>query len=166
MVNGPSDAIGQGWSLGGSAQLVSDGQGGYFWVDGDGGVRDFQAGNGTTFESPPNDFGTLVQTAAGTFTYTSPEQVKSNFTTIDGQILLSSIVQPDGPTETFTYNSSGAPASVIMPGNWTTTFTYNSSGELAASAEPGSRTVTITHDSNDNLIAASLPDGSVITLHV
>ena len=65
VVNGPTDPIGQGWSLGGSAQLVSDGQGGYFWVDGNGGIRDFQAGNGTTFVSPPNDFGTLVKTAAG-----------------------------------------------------------------------------------------------------
>ncbi len=53
VVNGNSDPIGRGWSVGGTAQLVSDGQGGYLWVDGSGGTRDFEAGNGTTFVSPP-----------------------------------------------------------------------------------------------------------------
>ena len=129
-VNGSTDPLGRGWSLGGSAKLVPDGQGGYFWVDGDGGVRDLQAGAGNTFVSPPNDFGTLVQNAPGTFTYTDPQQDKSSFTTIGGQILLTSIVQPDGPTETFSYNASGAPTSVTVPGGSTATFNYDASGEL------------------------------------
>ncbi len=72
VVNGSTDPIGRGWSVGGTAQLIPDGNGGYFWVDGDGGTRDFQAGNGTTFVSPPNDFGTLVKNSNGTFTYTDP----------------------------------------------------------------------------------------------
>ena len=94
VANGPSDPYGQGWSVGGTAQLVPDGKGGFFWVDGDGGSRDFQAGNGTTFVSPPNDFGTLVKNGNGTFTYTDPQQVKWNF---NSQGQLTSIVQPDGP---------------------------------------------------------------------
>ncbi len=80
VVNGPTDPYGQGWSVGGTAKLVSDGKGGYFWVDGSGGSREFQAGNGTTFVSPPNDFGTLVKNGTGTYTYTDPQQVKWNFT--------------------------------------------------------------------------------------
>ena len=105
VVNGPTDPYGQGWSVGGTAKLVSDGKGGYFWVDGNGGSRDFQAGNGTTFVSPPNDFGTLVKNGNGTYTYTDPQQVKWNF---NSQGQLTSIVQPDGPSQTFTYNGSGA----------------------------------------------------------
>ncbi len=161
VVNGSSDPIGRGWSLGGSAQLYPDGQGGYFWISGSGGVRDFQAGGGSTFISPPNDLGTLVQTGTGTFTYTDPSQVKSYFTTVDGQVLLTSIVQPDGPTETFTYNASGAPVAVTVPGGWTATFNYGPNGGLAGISEPGNRALTITHDSSDDLITASLPDGSV-----
>jgi RHS repeat-associated protein len=163
VVNGPTDPIGQGWSLGGSAQLVSDGQGGYFWVNGNGGVSDFQAGNGSTFVSPPNNLGTLVQNGAGSFTYTSPDQVKSNFSTVSGQILLTSIVQPDGPSETFTYNASGAPVSVTQPGGWTATFTYDSNNQLATIAEPGNRTIAIAHDSFGNLISAALPGGGLYT---
>ena len=162
-VNGSSDPIGRGWSLGGSAQLIPDGQGGYFWISGNGGVRDFQAGNGTTFVSPKNDRGTLVKTGAGTFTYTDPRQFKSNFTTLGSQIVLTSIVQPDGPTETFTYNSTGAPATVTVPGGWTATFTYNSSNQLAQIIEPGNRMLTFTHDASGDLTTASLPDGSVHT---
>ena len=52
VVNGSADPIGRGWSLGGSAQLFPDGSGGYFWVDGNGGVRDFQAGNGIDLRQP------------------------------------------------------------------------------------------------------------------
>ena len=73
VVNGSTDPLGRGWSLGGTAQLFPDGSGGYFWVDGNGGTRDFQAGNGTTFVSPANDFGTLVKNSNGTFTYTDPQ---------------------------------------------------------------------------------------------
>ena len=160
VVNGSTDPIGKGWSVGGTAQLIPDGNGGYFWVDGGGGTRDFEAGNGTTFVSPPNDLGTLVKNSNGTFTYTTPQEEKWNFNS-SGQI--TSITEPDGPSENFTFNSSGDLAEVIMPGGWTTTFTYNSSNELAAVDEPGGRVITVTHDSSDDLTSATMPDGSVRT---
>ena len=71
----------RGWSVGGTAQLIPDGNGGYFWVDGNGGTRDFEAGNGTTFVSPPNDLGTLVKNSNGTFTYTDPASRTSGTST-------------------------------------------------------------------------------------
>ena len=142
VVNGPSDPIGQGWSVGGTAQLFPDGQGGYFWVAGDGGIRDFQAGNGTTFVSPPNDFGTLVKNGNGTFTYTDPQQVKWNFTS-SGPDCSPASSQPDGPTETFTYNGSGALTAVTEPGGWTATFTYDANSQLAGIVEPGGRVADV-----------------------
>ena len=56
----------------------------------------------TTFFSPPNDQGTLVKNADGSFTYTNPQQEKWNF---NSQGFLTSVVEPDGPTEMFAYNS-------------------------------------------------------------
>ena len=73
------------------------------WVDGNGGSREFQAGNGTTFVSPPNDLGTLVKNGNGTYTYTDPQQDKWNF---NSQGQLTSIVQPDGPVADLRYNGS------------------------------------------------------------
>ena len=157
VVNGPSDPIGQGWSVGGTAQLVADGHAGFFWVDGNGGTRSFQAGNGTTFVSPPNDFGTLVKNGNGTFTYTDPQQVKWNFNT-QGQ--LTSIVQPDGPSETFAYSGSDLTA-VTEPGGWTATFTY-SGGELSEVQMPGNRDVIVSHSGGD-LTDVTMPDGSLRT---
>ncbi len=158
----PANPIGRGWSVGGTAQLVSDGNGGYFWIDGaTGGVRDFEQGNGTNFVSPPNDQGNLVETSSGTFTYTNPQQFKWNFTTVGGQILLASIMQPDGPTETFVYNSDGRVSAVTVPGGWTATFMYDSNNQLSGIAEAGNRVLTLTHDSSDDLTEATLPDGSV-----
>jgi RHS repeat-associated protein len=160
VANGSGDPIGQGWSIGGIAQLISDGNGGFVWVDGDGGTRVFQAGNGTTFVSPPQDFGTLVKNPSGTFTYTNPQQVEWMF---NSQGLLTSINQPDGPAMSFTYDSSGKPTSITQPGGWTVTFTYDSQNRLDAVSEPGNRGLSTTHDSNDNLTGATMPDGSSVS---
>ncbi len=99
VVDGSTDPIGRGWSVGGTAQLIPDGNGGYIWNNGNGGTDDFAAGNGTTFVSPSDNFGTLVKNSNGTFTYTNPEQVQWNFNS-SGQ--LTSITDPDGPSESFT----------------------------------------------------------------
>ena len=162
VVAGSTDPIGRGWSVGGTAQLIPDGNGGYYWVDGDGGTRDFESGSGTTFVSPPNDLGTLVKNGNGTFTYTNPQVEQWNFNS-SGQ--LTSITEPDGPSESFTYNPSGDLTGVTMPGGWTTTFSYTG-GELASIAEPGGRILTITHDSSDDLNSVTMPDGSVPHLHL
>ncbi len=45
-----------------------------------------------------------MKNSDGSFTYTDPQQEKWNF---NSQGQLTSIVQPDGPTETFSYNSGG-----------------------------------------------------------
>jgi RHS repeat-associated protein len=157
VANGPSDPIGTGWSIGGTAQLVSDGHGGYFWVDGGGGTEDFQAGNGTTFVSPPQDQGTLVKNSNGSFTYTNPQQEQWDF---NSQGQLTSIVQPDGPSETLTYSGSDL-TTITQPGSWTSTFTY-SGGELSQIQMPGGRDVTLTHTGSD-LTDVTMPDGSLRT---
>jgi len=162
VANGPSDPIGQGWSVGGTSQLVPDGNGGFYWVDGNGGTRDFQSGNGTRFVSPPDDMGSLVKNSNGTYTYTDPQQVQTNF---NSQGQLTGITQPDGPAETFTYGSNGDLTGLTMPGGWTATFVYDSNNRLSSVVEPGGRTVTVTHDSSDDLTTATMPDGSLRTFN-
>ena len=157
VANGTTDPYGVGWSVGGAAQLFSDGSGGYFWAGGNGGTQDFQAGNGTTFVSPPNNLGTLVKNSNGTFTYTNPEQERWNF---NSQGQLTSINRPDGPTQTFSYNGSGAVSSVTDPGGFTAAFTYNGSGHLSGIQEPGGRMLSTSINSSDDLTSMTLPDGT------
>jgi len=95
VANGSTDPIGRGWSVGGTAKLVSDGSGGLLWVDGDGGVRDFEAGNGTTFVSPPDDFGTLVKNSGGSYTYANPSGVTWNFNS-SGQLTGGTVLDSGG----------------------------------------------------------------------
>ena len=157
VVAGSTDPIGRGWSIGGTAELIPDGNGGYIWIDGNGGTRDFEAGNGTTFVSPTNDMGSLVKNSNGTFTYTNPQQDQWNFNS-SGE--LTSITRSGRAGGELSYNSSGKLTGVTMPGGWTTTFNYNSSNELTAVDEPGGRVI----DDDVRLVrrshVATMPDGS------
>src|SRR5262249_24516899 len=75
--------FGPGWTFSPLNQLYdipsdSTGPAGKLWLYGTGGFRFFQGTTGT-FTSPTEDNGTLVKNGDGSFTYTTPEQVKINF---------------------------------------------------------------------------------------
>jgi len=68
---------GAGWGIAGIDQLVTSPDG-VMWITGAGDYRVFRD-NGGTFTSPANDFGTLVQNADSSFTYTSKDKMVWNF---------------------------------------------------------------------------------------
>src|SRR5262249_45722040 len=78
IVANDASPFGPGWWLDGLDRLFSV-TGGVKWVYGDGGVRTFLGTPGTlpyTFTSPTSDFGTLVENADNSFTYTAKDQQK------------------------------------------------------------------------------------------
>ncbi len=156
VAQGSGDPFGQGWSLAGVEQLVSV-TGGALLVDNSTGSVRFFSLSGSTYTSPLNDFGTLTY-SGGTYTYTAPDQTQWTFAS-NGN--LSTIVDSDGLTRTFSYNGSGLLTLINDPDGSTATFTY-SSGLLSTIAEPGSRTVTVTMSSGD-LASITNPDGGVLS---
>ena len=95
-------------------------------------------GNGTF--SSAEDFGTLVQNAGNTYTYTTPQQVQWKF---NSSGLLTSVVQPDGLMRSYSY-TNGLLTGVLAPDGGSTTLSYDANHFLHTISEPGSRTVTLT----------------------
>ncbi len=121
-----SSPYGAGWGIDGVPQLfpiTANGNvpAGLLWVDGDGDSRFFTSNGNGTF-SNPEDFGALVQNAGNTYTYTSPQQVQWNF---NSSGLLTSVVQPDGLTLSYSY-TNGLLTGVLAPDGGSTTLSYDS----------------------------------------
>ncbi len=154
VVNGATDPLGPGWSVEGESTLVPDGHGNLLWVYGGGGIREFRAGPGNTYVSPPNDPGTLVHNGDGSYTYTAQDQVRSTF---NAQGRLTAITDPDGQARTFTYDGSGRLAEVTDPNGTAATFTY-SGGSLNEILMPGGRDITLQY-TGSNLTSLTDPNG-------
>src|SRR5262249_47895561 len=142
---------------------------GVLWVYGSGQSRFFQGPVGGPFQSPPNDFGTLVQApAGGPYTYTAKDDTEWLFDSL-GRLI--SIVDPHSQPSLFfagffTYTDGTAtspPATVTEPDGGVATFNY-SGGLLSSISEPGGRTVTLTHNGAGELTAIQEPDQGVRTL--
>jgi hypothetical protein len=78
-------ALGAGCSLGGTQSLII-GSGCIAIVDNATGGTRYFSGTGPSYTSPANDQGTLVQNMDGSYTYTSKEQLKTNFNS-SGQMI-------------------------------------------------------------------------------
>jgi YD repeat-containing protein len=98
-----------------------------------GGFRYF-TGTGPSYTSPANDQGTLVKNMGGTYTYTSKEQLQTNF---DSSGRMTSQVDPHGLTQTLSY-SGGLLSTLTQPDGGVATFSY-SSGLLSSIQTPGGR---------------------------
>ena len=72
-VDRTNSPFGAGWGLSGLDQLVPF-DGGVVWVTGTGQTRVFTGSGPGTFTGPADDFGTLVENADGSFTYTAKGQ--------------------------------------------------------------------------------------------
>src|SRR5262249_33012426 len=70
--------FGNGWSLAGVDQLLTD-TNGIWWVYGNHGTRYFKSGPNNTYISPANDLGTLVKNVDNSYTYTAKDQTRWNF---------------------------------------------------------------------------------------
>jgi RHS repeat-associated protein len=111
-----------------------------------------------TFATPKGGASKLFDNGDGTFTLTTPQQVKYNFNT-SGQI--ATIVFPQGVTITYTY-ASGLLSTVSNGMGRTLTFNYT--GSLLSSVTDGTgRSVGFTIDGSNQLTAVTNPDSKVTT---
>jgi hypothetical protein len=155
VVRGSSHPFHPGWHLNLLAQLVSV-SGGVMWVYGSGSSRYFASAGGGNFTRPANDFGTLVQNADNTYTYTAKDQVKWKF---DSGGKLTSIVETHNLPVTFTY-ASGNLSTVQTPDGGLATLTYSGS-YVDNIAEPGNRTVSLGRSKTPALPRITDVDGSI-----
>jgi RHS repeat-associated protein len=135
------DPYGAGWWIAGLDQLVPSSGGSVLWVTGSGQSRTFMAGQGGTFVSPPEDFGTLV-TAGGNYIYTAKDQTTEMFSSAG---LLMYVQDTHGLQRSYTYDSAGRLIQVNAPDGGVTTLNYNSAtGVLSQITEPGGRAISLT----------------------
>jgi hypothetical protein len=80
VVANENSPYGAGWAIQGIDQLFTASNG-VLWVTAAGDSRFFSGtpGPGVTFTSPAEDFGTLVENADSSFTYTAKDKVQTNF---------------------------------------------------------------------------------------
>ena len=122
-------------------QLVQDPTtGNVLWISGEGDSRIFTSNGGDTFTSPSGDFGTLVQNGDGSFTYTTPQQLVSQFNA-DGY--LTETDDPHGLTEIFQYNSQDQLTQITNIDGAVTGFSYGSGSTVTSIDESGGRTITL-----------------------
>ncbi|MGE0822280.1 MAG: RHS repeat-associated core domain-containing protein [Candidatus Binatia bacterium] len=129
----------------------------------------------------PGVFETLVRNGDGSFTYTTVERDKFNFSPVGK---LTSIVDSNLNTSQLTYDSNGDLATVTDAGGKVATFSYNaddrittvnyagliqvgfiydSAGDLVTYTEPGNLTTTFTYDANGNLLTAAADGVQFVT---
>jgi YD repeat-containing protein len=152
VVEDQNNPLGAGWAIAGIDHLVNTPYG-VLWVTGTGDSRTFLRSGGTLV-SPANDFGTLVQNADGSFTYTAKDQTQEDF---DATGLLRSVIDTHGLARNYGYDVAGDLTSVQVPDGSSTTLDYVLPG-LVVITEPGSRQVRLSLDGNDNL--AGLTDAA------
>jgi RHS repeat-associated protein len=153
-----SSPFGAGWAVGGT-QFLLIGSAGVAIVDNrTGGFRYF-TGTGPSYTSPANDQGTLAKNVDGTYTYTSKEQIKTNF---DSAGRMTSQVDPHNLSQALAY-TSGRLSTITQPDGGVATFSYNSSNLLTSVQEPGSRYLTLSYDTNNNLTSGLDAAGSAYT---
>ena len=141
-----SSPFGAGWALGGTRFLLI-GSAGVAMVDNSTGGFRYFVGTGPSYTSPANDQGTLVQNMGGSYTYTSKEQLQTNF---DSSGRMTSQVDPHGLSQAFAYSGSLL-STITQPDGAIGTLGYNGSNQLISIQAAGGRTWTIGYDGSGNL---------------
>lgn len=143
-----NSGFGAGWSLAGANSLTIS-SAGIGYVDATTGETKFFTFNGSGYDSPANDQGTLTISGSD-YVYRDKYGVASTFNST-GQIL--SVMAPQGVGRTFTY-SGGDLVSVTDPDGGVMTITRDS-GMVHTVELPGARTMTVTYSGTD---VASITD--------
>ena len=94
-----------------------------------------------------------------TTSYTYQSQAQSPFTYYN----LAKIANPDGTSETFTYDGSGDVLTATDRAGKTTTYTYNSAGQVLTATNPAGGVTTMTYNADGTLATAKDPAGNVTT---
>jgi len=108
------------------------------------------------FVSPPGDFSQLLKNVDGTFTRTLKDGTRIEF---DDRGLQTALVDRNGNTTTYAYDTNGNLITITDPAGQVTNFTY-SGGKLASITDPSSRTTSLSHDPRGDLVAIMDPDGT------
>ena len=160
VLNQSTSAFGDGWTLEGLEQIVTDGTSGVILSLGDNGETLWFAGNpgvGGDYTTPVGDFSTLEKTSTGyTDTLSDGTQITFNSSGYE-----TATIDLNDNHVTYAYNGSNQLTSIEDQYGDYTTLTY-SSGKLSTIEDPAGRLTTFTFSGND-LEAVEQADGSHVT---
>jgi RHS repeat-associated protein len=155
-LGGLNGLFGQGWTSEFDEHLTINGDGSVTYLEADGGLHLFlQSGSGGYLTSP-GLFVILVKNGDGSYTLTSSDQTRTNFSSAG---LLTSVVDRNGNTLTVSY-TGGLPSSVTDVAGRTLTVTITG-GHITGIAAPGARSYGYGYDGNGNLTDYTDPSGVV-----
>jgi RHS repeat-associated protein len=163
--------LGYGWTHSMNIFLFSQ-SGSLFRYDGVGRVTRYAAGSGGTFTGQQGYFETLVKNPDGSYTITQKDKTAYNFMSIPNTpflvngspvFMLTTMVDRNGNTTTFTYNASGLLSQATDTYGRKFTFTYSAGNHLTSVIDPAGRITQFTYDSTGHLLSKITdPVGSTI----
>jgi YD repeat-containing protein len=143
VVDNASSALGAGWGICGIDHLVAVCCG-VLWVYGNGDSRYFAHNPDGTYSNPPEEFGTLVGNADGSWTYTAKDGTVTHF---DANGLQTSVVDTHGLATLYRYNGNGALSEVDSIDGGVRTLSY-AAGSVTIT-EPGNRVWVLSQSNGD-----------------
>jgi len=108
------------------------------------------------YDGPDGDFTRIIKVADGSFTRYMKSGLEYRFNA-DG--MQTAVVDRNGNTTTFTYDTDRRLTDITDPVNKTTTLSY-SGKHLKSVTDPTGRSTSFTHDNTGNLIQVTLPDNT------
>ena len=108
--------------------------------------------SGSSYVAPNGIFDTLIKNGDGTYTLTTKEQIRYNYSSAGK---LTSIVDRNNNTTTVSYNGNGYLASVTDSGERSLTFTTDTNGRITQIVDPLGRTLGFTYDGNGDLVTVT-----------
>jgi RHS repeat-associated protein len=150
--------FGYGWTSNVGAQLVDSGLGPITLIDEDNTRHIFGQDTSGGYIAAGGDYFTLVKNADATYTLTRTDGTKTNFNTT-GKI--SSIVDTNGNTTTYTYDGSGKLTSIKDASQRSTTIAYGTNGYISSITDPANNKTTFGYDTSGNLTSVTDPANKV-----
>jgi len=98
---------------------------------------------------------TLVKGSDDVYTLTTKDRLAYAFTSAGK---LTSITDPNGNTQSLTYDAQGRLSQIAGPGGVAVDLAYDGTGKLASVTGPGPATFSYAYDSNNNLTSVTNPE--------
>jgi RHS repeat-associated protein len=179
--------VGGGWNLsvGGDVQLISFGDGTVVYYDPSGAAWKFTSASGGGYTAPSGVDASLVKNSDGSYTLTynqsqtkynfgsdglmtsevdrNNNKISINYTTVDGLKSVSSVVDTQGRTTTFSYNSQGFISQMTDSSGRSYYYYYDSYGDLAEVQDPEGGLTNYYYDSYRDLVEILDPVGNATT---
>jgi YD repeat-containing protein len=140
--------FGYGWVTNLEPHLIDPGAGPITFIDADGTHHVFGQNPSGGYIAADGVYLDLVKNADGTYVITQMDGTKINFYS-DGWI--NNVVDTNGNTLTFTYDTAGNLTTLTDPTGRKTTFTYGTNGYVSSITDPANHTVNFSYDTNGNL---------------